>query len=170
MHRAPPRKYEFPSNTLSTGGLKIWPFGLNLLMKLKFQRSFWNQNGQISYKYFLQVYTRKIIGRLVSRTCSKIGIFSALVLQRPPPLDPGAQKKSDFGRNFVLEVNYDVKISAQACVWIRINRILHYSSFKWNFRAKIGKFSCKNEKNRLFYGIFADPAHFGHLVVAFKKF
>ena len=120
---------------------------------------------------FLQVCTRKIIGSLISRTYPKIQIFFCFSTSTttPPPW-PRGTKNSDFGRNFVLEVNYNVKISAQACVWIRINRILHYSSFKWNFRAKIGKFSCKNEKNRLFYSIFADPAHFGHLVVAFKKF
>ena len=40
MPRAPPRKYEFPPNDPATGSLKICPFGLNFLMKLKFQRKF----------------------------------------------------------------------------------------------------------------------------------
>ena len=34
----------------------------------------------------------------------------------------------------------------------------------------MGKISCKNGKNKLFFRFYADPAHFGLLVVAFRKF
>ena len=83
MPRARPRKYKFPSNTPSTGGLKIWPFGLNLLMKLKFQRSFWNQNGQISYKNIqYQLF------------------FLLQFISNNPPPDPVSQEKVQYCPNF----------------------------------------------------------------------
>ena len=77
---------------------------------------------------------------------------------------------TDFAQIFDFEVNFDVSTSAQACAWIKNDRILHYFAFKWNLRAKIGKLSCKIKKNKYFFDVFGCPAYFGLLVVAFKKF
>ena len=110
MPRAPPRKYEFPPNDPATGSLKICPFGLNFLMKLKFQRKVLKPNRP----NFLQVYTPTILIGLVIGASSMIKTFSCFSSSaKYPPLTPWQWKKSDFDRILDLEVNFDVQTSAQ---------------------------------------------------------
>ena len=111
MLKARSKNSEFPPNTPSTGSLKICPFGLNLLMKLKFQRKFLKPKRP----NFLQVYTPTIIISLLIGASSMIKTFSCFSssAKYPPPLTPWHWKKSDFDRILDLEVNFDVQTSAQ---------------------------------------------------------
>ena len=87
MLKAPPRKYEFPPKTPPTGTLKIWPLGLKLLMKLKFQRSFLKP----SRPNLLQVYTTTIPKQWSvswSSIFTRANFTHHFLSAYPPPLIP----------------------------------------------------------------------------------